>query len=141
MDHDDHSRDSSDPPPPHSTSANPVDVARERADHAVGKARIALASADGTAAGLAAARAEVKEVRDLIGNSPDPLLSVPGRGLLGAFSSFSADVHKIGAKVDALVAAAEGRKSFVYRAATMIAGPSIALAVGAVAVWLAGFHR
>jgi hypothetical protein len=145
---DDHSRDSSDPPPPPGSNANSVD----RVDHAVGKARAALVSAGEAQAVASEALSISRAIESKIGNSPDPSLGVPGRGLFGVVSGIVSDVHSIGGKLDTLTAtldaqrvtaelAATARKGSTARLVGWIASPACAVIVGAVIAWLAGFHR
>lgn len=144
MSHDD-GRDSSDPPPPHPSDANSVDLSLSRSDHAVAKARAAMASAE-DAGELAQQALDVSKAIELkIGNSPDPAMGVPGRGLFGVVSGLVGDVHLVGSKVDTLVAnldaAAATRRGSLGKIAGMILGPTFAIGVAALLGWLAGFHR
>lgn len=149
---DDPRRDSSDPPPPKSRDSNSVDLSLSRADHAVGKARAALASAAEANAVAAEALAVSKTIEGKLGNSPDPVLGVPGRGLFGVFATLSGDVHLVGSKVDTLLAslaadraalelAAAARKGSTSRVVGWVAGPAISISVAAFLAWLGGFHR
>jgi hypothetical protein len=140
---DDRSRDSSDPPPP--LPGTEAAAALARAEHAVGKSREALISA-------ADASDDVATIALKLGNSADPVLGIPARGLLGVVGAIVADLHLVGSKLDTFLAsyaadraahekAAEGRRGSMIRLGGMIAAPSITLLVAAVAAWLAGFHR
>jgi hypothetical protein len=161
---DDRSRDSSDPPPPMPGTEGQVALAR--AERAVGKSREAMISADdatsiagaattiagAAASDAAAARAGVTEIKAQIGNSPDPVLGVPGRGLFGVVATIVVDLHTLGSKFDALVTslaadraaadkANEARRGSTARVLGWFAAPTAGAIVGAVIAYLAGFHR
>jgi hypothetical protein len=146
--HDDHARDSDDPPPPMGSSANAVD----RVDHAVVKARAAMVSATEAQQVAAEALATSKAIEAKLGNSPDPVLGVPGKGLFGVLATQGADLHLVGAKVDTILVslaadraaaelAATARKGSTARVVGWIVSPACALLVAAAIGWLAGFHR
>jgi hypothetical protein len=145
---DDSRRDSSEPPPSMARDSNPVD----RVDHAVGKARAAMASARDASELAAEALSVSKTIQARLGSSPDPVLGVPGVGLFGVVASLSGEVRLVGSKVDTLLAslaadrmalelAAAARKGSAARLAWTIAGPAISIAVAAFLAWLGGFHR
>jgi hypothetical protein len=146
--HDDHARDSDDPPPPMGSNANAVD----RVDHAVVKARAAMVSATEAQQVAAEALATTKAIDAKLGNSPDPSMGVPGKGLFGVVSGIVVDLHNVGSKVDGLTAALESQRVAAELAATArkgstarlvgwIASPAFAILVGAAIAYLAGFHR
>ncbi|MFS8066591.1 MAG: hypothetical protein ACMG6S_09500 [Byssovorax sp.] len=144
--------DSDEPPPPQSNQGNSVDLSLSRVDHAVGKARAALASAAEARETAAEALAVSKTIEAKLGCSPDPVLGVPGRGLFGVFATLSSDVHLVASKLDtvlvslaadraALELAAAARKGSAARVVGWVAGPAISIAVAAFLAWLGGFHR
>lgn len=138
-DEDDRSRDSSDPPPPY--PGGELVAARDRAEHAVKKARLALVSSDDAADDAAQAVAGVNEIKTLLGNSPDPVLRLPGSGLFGAMHTLVTKVDAIDTKLTVQEQAAQARRGSLNKLLGWVAAPSIALLVAAVAAWLAGFHR
>ena len=166
----DTAHDSDDPPPMTARDGNSVDRDSNAYAHAVGKARDAMASASEASKNAVQANQTAQEalaisktISATLGCSPDPVIGVPGRGLLGAVATANANVHALAItvehKFDALTAtlaadratlaadraaadkAAEGRRVSVARVIGWIAGPAFSIAVAALAGYLAGFHR